>query len=168
MAFDNVPNKPVDTAEVKPKHEPEALKAKSPSHIIDLDLSHITHFLPPNITLFLPPKKTTAQVLREAADLIEEKGWGRGHLVQRKEDGTDGNYCILGALRVTSVEYDKFNIIAHYLANLLMPMLRGRIFGAPILGQNAVALYNDNIAGSRQEVIDFLRYAAKHAEVTCS
>lgn len=103
----------------------------------------------------------TADVLEQAAEVLEQNGWVQGTLAVVNEDGT-GSYCAMGAVRKALGYFDhgifgqdsrEFRRIC-YVAAVVDLALRQHL-GTP------VARWNDELAADKFEVIDTLKLAAK-------
>lgn len=103
----------------------------------------------------------TADVLEQAAEVLEQNGWAQGTLAVVNGDGT-GSYCAMGAVRKALGYFDheilgqdsqEFRRICYQaaIADLVM---------ANYLGTR-VARWNDEVAADKFEVIDMLKLAAK-------
>jgi hypothetical protein len=88
-----------------------------------------------------------ADVLDDAADLLERGGWIRGALEDR------GAHCALGALVVVDLENQH-----RYLARAALAKQVGL---NPDRAGNWLANWNDDPLRTRQEVLDAFRAAAK-------
>lgn len=84
---------------------------------------------------------TIHEICDKAADLIEKKGWCRGHFTAR------GHFCIVGAIQ----QIDSYHFSAYRHIT--------RILGLPP-GLNSLVAWNDK-QKSRKPVIAVLRKAAK-------
>lgn len=112
-----------------------------------------------------------ADVLDDAADVIEKHGWNQGHLIS--DDGT--SVCAMGALDYVtdgiSLRDGKFicipsiNMSSSYdalLANAAVNALCIQLKRECEDGIDGIATWNDTPGRTKQEVLDMLRKTAKH------
>ena len=102
-----------------------------------------------------------ADMLREAADLIEPEGaWCRGSFKLHGEDGED-SYCARGAIYEVACLHFKTPELAHAWKEAEQ-VLQGII--PDICTVESIAAWNDDVGRTQQEVVDALRLAAKRWE----
>lgn len=99
------------------------------------------------------PNEVAADILDEAADVLEKDGWTRYTL-------TDGQrYCAVGAVRKAFVNMG----LMSYLTQRPPQETATSAFGALTrqIGEIDIARWNDRFSTTKQEVLDAFRAAAK-------
>jgi hypothetical protein len=114
-----------------------------------------------------------AELLEEAADLIENVGHCRGELVIQGQRGENGEkrtvaYCLLGAIyAVTSpalaiTKQVAIQEVAREIQHRTSWPLSDSPFLAPLVAPDIAMRWNDTYAEDGAEVVDVMRHAAKN------
>lgn len=94
----------------------------------------------------------TAQVLDQAADLLEQRGWIQGRMY------ADEGLCAVGAIFSTARDLDVYrHAIVAFATEIGFEYPWG--VGRPC----PISAWNDRDGRTKEEVVDHLRWAAKHA-----